>query len=1548
MRPSVDVWYGVVVNYAADAEGAELVVSSIRARGGRAVAVRSDVTAAGGVAGLFNGAQREMGPLAAVAPEQRAWFQGVRPGAPALRRRQSRRPLWFERMVPTLYSSQDAATNVDPCLPKHLSEACGILLTVSVGRSPEMDLATRLRDQEFAAIRVQLESGLRETILKSLDERGGAQELVRQQYSGRYPFELLQNANDAAVDAGTPGRAYFLLTDTALIVADDGLGFGDRQVDAICSLGRSSKGPGTAVGHKGLGFKSVGEITDQPQIVSAQASFRFDGERLHRELLELLGTLPARQRFPVYAFPFPVADADLGSDAAQVRRLRAEGFLTIIRLPLREGVERQTVAAHLVENLRPRLLLFLPGIDRLDLHGTPSDFSATVTRCEDGGAEHVRLEAGGTVEEWLIYRDEAAPDPRVLEPLGEAWTQLKTVRWAVAVALDEARLPRTDETFPLHVYFPTEEIPGLHVMVHAECVLGMDRRHLAPTPEAEPYNRMLLAHVVEFIEDRVAVDLVVRSGASAAAVRAIVPALVAPNAGAGAQLRQLWTEALNRTSFLPVVDGSLARPVDVCLLPPSIPSRAEAHALAVLDGGTTLRPDIEELAATRAFLQSGSAGRVMEVDEFLALLEPPSRDSIGAYYGFLLNWRNKTGQQLVPRLRKVPSVLTTSGRLLTPGEQVVFFPRGRGDSSIPPDIPVPIAEVPPIEGVEGFLKDLGVRPFEWRDLIRDFLIKILVNPQADPDERQRAMSGLRAYHRVRLAGSEELVPVLGRVLVPVRSADGTRRSLRAGAEVYFGADWTRSDDLEVLYGPFGQAEFLDVQVPFDFDSFQADMDFYRMLGVIDHPRLDAAKPADYNGYMVGHTHRHPHRGPVFEEWMAQPQVSRAARCPQGHPQSQQLWLSYRLDRHLDLIESRDERRLLALWRQFALRWGTVYEPAMWAVFRCLHTGHSGDRDRTCESLFAHALRSRPWVPVDRGGDTDVVRPEEAWVDETDMPRRIKERIPRITESMYRMRGGGALVAALGLTDAARPKAKDLLPLLDGIATEAVELGETTREIELAARYVQRALEEVLGDQTTPHPKPDTVRVLASHNGRPTFVARPPCAEDPLLRDTWEQDRPVLSAERLNRLVRYLSLTKLDDVVKTSAMPGGPHRHDAALAAVHALVDDVKPYLLALVRAEYPRAEGGARNALSRLELVVCDSLVLRYEYDGVTVEREDAVCYIATRPERRHGRAYQIGTAYLELDPTAGVPHWFPFGRQLAQHLGTPALADAVTMLFTARADDRRRMMADRRIRPEDITEAREQLGLTVDDDEPGNVLDSFLSQAGRQAPGRSGEATAAPSPLPFPRPVVSAPPASAPAPPSPVAAKPTETAGQSPTTTPLVPVDYGKVRIVDGQLGSSVPPTGGNGRSWTGGGTSTAPSIQSEAEKRQIGRRGEEVVYHAERERLCKAGKNPDLVVWVSQDDELAPFDIQSIDIDDQVINIEVKSTKADDPGEPFYLSQAELLEASLHGSRYFIYRVTNAVTAAPTITRVADPLRMIKEGRGRLLLDRAQMTLAFSNTSD
>ena len=60
-----DDGYGVIVNYAGDQQGAQSVVSAIKAKGGRAAAVQADVASEDDVAAMFDQA-RQMGPLSAL------------------------------------------------------------------------------------------------------------------------------------------------------------------------------------------------------------------------------------------------------------------------------------------------------------------------------------------------------------------------------------------------------------------------------------------------------------------------------------------------------------------------------------------------------------------------------------------------------------------------------------------------------------------------------------------------------------------------------------------------------------------------------------------------------------------------------------------------------------------------------------------------------------------------------------------------------------------------------------------------------------------------------------------------------------------------------------------------------------------------------------------------------------------------------------------------------------------------------------------------------------------------------------------------------------------------------------------------------------------------------------------------------------------------------------------------------------------------------------------------------------------------------------------
>ncbi len=70
--------------------------------------------------------------------------------------------------------------------------------------------------------------------MEDWEDLGASEQRVRQEYTGRYPIELLQNAHDACSEKGIRGQVWFRITETALLVANQGQA---RSPVAAASLG---------------------------------------------------------------------------------------------------------------------------------------------------------------------------------------------------------------------------------------------------------------------------------------------------------------------------------------------------------------------------------------------------------------------------------------------------------------------------------------------------------------------------------------------------------------------------------------------------------------------------------------------------------------------------------------------------------------------------------------------------------------------------------------------------------------------------------------------------------------------------------------------------------------------------------------------------------------------------------------------------------------------------------------------------------------------------------------------------------------------------------------------------------------------------------------------------------------------------------------------------------------------------------------------------------------------------------------------------------------
>lgn len=1385
-------------------------------------------------------------------------------------------------------------------------------------------LLDRLTTDELASIVAEAGAGRREHILKSVGERGRAQELIRQQYSGRYPFELLQNANDAAGSDGSQGgRIAMVVTDDSLIVADQGAGFGTDQVSAICGLGRSSKDPRKSVGYKGLGFKSVGEITERPQVVNGALRFGFDESQARRLIAEAAGGLSDDQKIPVYALPFRLQPQDLDNDLELVEDLLADGYRTLLRLPFKAGVDRTLVSSHLQETVLPRLLLFLDAVDELHLSGTSHDFTAVVVREPHEDHQEVLLDTGSAEERFLVFRKRLEiTDRSILDGLGSAWKEVESVGVGVAVPLDNVGAPCGGPPQPLHVYFPTEESTGLPLVLHADFALELDRRHIASTPESVPYNDWLGLELARYSAEVVSA-LANLHPRSPGVISALAPVDAAT--GFGSRVRSNIFDLLSEVAFVPCVDGRVRTPAETRLLPGTAPDAARVHAYAY--GPWTSRcvvPQLETRPRERHLLRHVLAVPELGLSEVVSEIDPGRAPDPESYYELLIDWAEGAGtRSFAGVLRNLPCVRMIDGAWAKPAG--VFFPRKEGDVDLPPELHVPLADVPDLDLLRGLLTAAGVTGFEWRPLLVQAILPLLRDPAAPPEKRDLAMLAVNEYFRTSPGQDAALIQSLSQILVPTVDRRGGNPQLRPAAEAYFGSAWLGDDRLELLLGGSGSSVFLAPNALLLGDP-DASLQFYARVGVAARPRLSEIV-ATGDAHMGGRWSSHPHRRldpSGWQRWLADQDVQSATVCPQGHPQTQQLYRSSTMEGLTELIERQNWSELDVLFQLLTEHWAE-YEPALVSEFRCLHSAHSRVSARTAPSMLAVTLRDC-WVPAIQREERVVMEPQRVWRLTRNTPRAVGKAVAALPAHLDQPRVAG-LASAIGLVDVARPSVGDLVGLLRDLAADEVPL-DLDPDRQSAATWAMENLNNALTSRD--RLEDGKVPLFAKQNGRAIFADRPFVATRPTVLKTWGSTHPVLHRGRdLGRLAAALDLTDLD-LLEPEVRAIGPDTQRSAL--VDAQLRAAYPYLYALVTDVSASAAGGAPGRLRNLAVVACEALELVYRLGEVERVVADAMTHLAVRFEGE-GRRIRLGTAYVVLRP-GGECDWYGLGPLLADHLDIRSQGSAFALLLKASHADRFGYLNSLGIGSEAIEAARTRLSEAIGDDfefyepqfvpppalpvehtaEPpaasskGGLLGiGDVNRAGSHPPSSDGApardipaldidglVVEQPPPMQMPRPSLEST--------SPVARTSSGMSGLGPRTQ------------VD----------------WAG-----AQQVRSD-----IGARGEEAVYHAERTRVRAFG-NPDLVHWVSREHPMADHDIQSVDSDGQRIFIEVKATTGDDPAEWIPISTAELRKAFAEGERYHLYRVLRADSANPTIVDFGNPAELLRRGKAEVQMADAKLRI-------
>lgn len=218
------------------------------------------------------------------------------------------------------------------------------------------------------------------------------------EYGGRFLLELLQNGYDANSRHQASGRIAVVVKHDegdhgVVYVANTGVGFTRSNVHAISNLGLSDKPVGEGIGNKGVGFKSVLQVSAAPEIYSRGPAdepggrgyrFRFATPNdIHDIVPDEATAEDVLANVSLLNLIVP-----LRTVPQLVTQLWNDGYVTVVRLPLRSEAARSEAAARLsdLRESQVPVMLFLRRLQSILLEEDRSD-AHTVLELSRYGAD---------------------------------------------------------------------------------------------------------------------------------------------------------------------------------------------------------------------------------------------------------------------------------------------------------------------------------------------------------------------------------------------------------------------------------------------------------------------------------------------------------------------------------------------------------------------------------------------------------------------------------------------------------------------------------------------------------------------------------------------------------------------------------------------------------------------------------------------------------------------------------------------------------------------------------------------------------------------------------------------------------------------------------------------------------------------------------------------------------------------------------------------------------------------------------------------------------
>ena len=280
-------------------------------------------------------------------------------------------------------------------------------------------------------------------------------------------FELIQNADDNTYES-VEATIRFIIGDGRLIIQNNEKGFYEENVKALCGIGETTKTKALGyIGEKGIGFKSVFMVTDEPHIYSNGFHFKFEYDNKHPSSIII---------------PNWVDDVPNFIDLAQ----------TNILLHLKDKEESEI--SHDIRDIDPSLLLFLRKLKVIEIEDKIQDRYEKIKRYDHNGK--VEIVHGEGKDYWRVIKKKLEIPDHIEEVKREDIHETEII---LAFPLEEDETANTSNKQWVFAFLPIREY-GFKFIIQADFLLPVSREDII---KGNDWNKWLIDSIAAVFLDAV-------------------------------------------------------------------------------------------------------------------------------------------------------------------------------------------------------------------------------------------------------------------------------------------------------------------------------------------------------------------------------------------------------------------------------------------------------------------------------------------------------------------------------------------------------------------------------------------------------------------------------------------------------------------------------------------------------------------------------------------------------------------------------------------------------------------------------------------------------------------------------------------------------------------------------------------------------------------------------------------------------------------------------------------------------------------------------------